>query len=104
MSLGERVQLLKAEEVRGPTGQVVKTWVQFARPWAEPRAVTGRQYTGAAAEQAEVTMQFIVRSAPYLRAGLRVMRNDGQAYEVAAALPDQPRRGYTTLMSVTVKS
>ena len=104
MSLSERVRLLKAEDSRGPTGQPIKAWVQFAQPWAEVRAVSGRQYIAADAERAELTMQFIVRSAPHLRAGLRVMRNNGQAYEVAAPLPDQPRRGYTTLITATVKA
>lgn len=104
MSLDERVALLKSEEVKGPTGQVKKAWVQFARPWAEVLAVSGRQYIAADAERAELTMQFIVRSAPYLRAGLRVMRNDDQAYDVLAALPNQPRRGYTTLVTSTAKT
>lgn len=104
MSLNERVRLSKAEEIRGPTGQVKKSWVQFANPWADAIAVSGRQYLQADAERSEITMQFIVRNAPYLRAGLRVTRNNGQAYDVVAPLPDRPRRGYTTLMTTTAKT
>lgn len=104
MSLNERVRLSRSEDVKGPTGQVKKAWVQFATPWAEAVAVSGRQYLQADAERSEITMQFIVRSAPHLRAGLRVTRNDGQVYDVVAPLPDRPRRGYTTLMTTTAKT
>lgn len=101
MSMDVLIGLLKDVGGRGPTGQPIKVWEQFAKPWAEAKSITGRQFTGASAEQSEVTMTFKVRYRLDVRAGMRVMHH-GQTFEVVAPLQDGGRR-FMTLMCKTVK-
>lgn len=102
MSLNERIGLQKQVAGQGPTGQPIKVWQQFAKPWADAKSVSGRQFTSASADQSEVTMTFKVRKRRDVLAGMRVTHN-GQTFEVVAPLQDVPRN-FTTLMCKSVKS
>jgi SPP1 family predicted phage head-tail adaptor len=101
MSLNERIRLLKEVAGRGLTGQPIKVWEEFAKPWAEAKSISGRQFMSASAEQSEVTMTFKVRKRRDVVAGMRVTHN-GQTFEVVAPLQDVPRN-FTTLMCKSVK-
>jgi SPP1 family predicted phage head-tail adaptor len=102
MSLNDRIGLQKKIQGKGPTGQPTQVWEQFAKPWADAKSISGRQFTSASAEQSEVTMTFKVRKRGDVIAGMRVTHN-GQTFEVVAPLQDVPRN-FTTLMCKSVKT
>lgn len=102
MSLNVRIGLLKDVGGKGGTGQPIKVWQEFAKPWAEAKSISGRQFTAASGEQSEVTMTFKVRYRLDVRAGMRVTHH-GQTFEVVAPLQDSARR-FMTLMCKSVKT
>lgn len=102
MSMNVLIELFKQAPGQGPTGQPVNNWVKFAKPWAEAKSITGRQFTSASAEQSEVTMTFKVRYRLDVHAGMRVTHH-GQTFEVVAPLQDGSRR-FMTLMCKSVKT
>lgn len=101
MSLNDRIELQRSVPGKGSTGQPKPVWLAFAKPWAEVKSVSGRQFTSASAEQSEVTMTFKVRKRRDVLAGMRVMHN-GQTFEVVAPLQNVPLN-FTTLMCKSVK-
>lgn len=100
MNLNDRIGLQHNVAGKGTTGQPVAVWQEFAKPWAEAKSVSGRQFTAANAEQSEVTMTFKVRYRRDVRSGMRVTHN-GQTFEVVAPL-DSDRRRFLLLMCKSV--
>lgn len=96
-----RIGLQREAGGHGPTGQPIKGWQEFARPWAEAKSISGRQFTAASGEQSEVTMTFKVRYRLDVRAGMRVTHH-GQTFEVVAPLEAGGRR-FLMLMCKSVK-
>lgn len=95
-----RCTLMRPEQVRGPSGGFVDTFVKDRDFWADIQAVSGRAWLAAAQGQSEVTTAIICRpiNAP---AYWRVVYGD-TTYEIQAPLLDRPK-DELRLMCKTVK-
>ena len=100
-TLRNKVRILRALMVPGPTGSPLTEWEEFCRPWAEVKGVSGRAFLAASAEQSEVTYEIRMRYRADIIAGMRVTLH-GTTLEIVALLPDE-RRQWLRLMCKTVK-
>lgn len=86
--MNTRIQLQSRDlTAKGPTGQPVEAWLSQGKPWAEVKAISGRSFVAASGEQAEVTMQVMLRFREDVQPGWRVVHRR-RSLEVVAVLPD----------------
>lgn len=84
------------------TGVVSEAWVSI-RALGEPGipaeivALSGREFTAAAKENADVTTRITMRRRAGLLPSMRVV-HEGQIYNIRAILPDPSLRTHITLM------
>lgn len=100
--------ILQVRDVATTGGKSQNTWRNlFASPedgscWAARRDMSTKDFYQAAANMAEETAAFTIRTptAAALTSGLRILEK-GQVYEVTGVpIADKPRRGFTELRAV----
>ena len=96
--LRHRITLQKRGETRGPDGEVITGWVDFAANVpASVIPLSGREFISAGETQGEVQARVTIR---WMGGVLDTMRMlfDGKAYAIKAVLPDPSARRHITLM------
>jgi len=79
------------------TGDVLRSWENFAQVWADVQPISGREFIAASAAQSEVTTRITIRQLAGVNASMRILHR-GQIYNIHGVLAD-PQSGleYLTL-------
>lgn len=96
--LRHRITLQKRGETRGPDGEVITGWVDFAA--SVPASViplSGREFVAAGEQQSEVQARVTIRWRDGVLDTMRMLF-DGKVYAIKAVLPDPTARRHITLM------
>lgn len=96
--LRHRITLQQRGETRGPDGEVITGWVDFAASLpASVIPLSGREFVAAGELQSEVQARVTIR---WMDGVLDTMRMlfDGKVYAIKAVLPDPTARRHITLM------
>lgn len=96
--LRHRITLQKRGETRGPDGEVIVGWVDFAA--GVPASViplSGREFVSAGELQGEVQARVTIRWMDGVLDTMRILF-DGELYAIKAVLPDPTARRHITLM------
>lgn len=96
--LRHRITLQKRGETRGPDGEVITGWVDFAA--SVPASViplSGREFVAAGEQQGEVQARVTIRWRDGVLDTMRMLF-DGKVYAIKAVLPDPTARRHITLM------
>jgi SPP1 family predicted phage head-tail adaptor len=91
---GQRNRLISiqaASNTKSDSGDVVKTWSEVAKVWAQRVDMSGRELEAAMALHAEVSVRFGIRYRPDIQSGMRVELG-GQFFQVLAPLDKDGRR------------
>lgn len=97
-SLRHRITIEAQAEVQDAAGDVTLDWTAFASNVpAEFKPGPGREYLAGEAIRNEVTGRFMLRYMPGVLPSMRVQW-DGEAWRIAAVLPDPTARKELTLM------
>lgn len=96
--LRHRITLQKRGETRGPDGEVIVGWVDFAA--GVPASViplSGREFVSAGELQGEVQARVTIRWMDGVLDTMQILF-DGELYAIKAVLPDPTARRHITLM------
>lgn len=96
--LRHRITLQQRGETRGPDGEVITGWVDFAANVpASVIPLSGREFISAGELQGEVQGRVTIR---WMDGVLDTMRMlfDGKVYAIKAVLPDPTARRHLTIM------
>ena len=96
--LRNRITLQQREETRGPDGEVITGWVDFAANVpASVIPLSGREIVAAGELQGEVQARVKIRWQDGVLDTMRMLF-DGKVYAIMAVLPDPTARRHLTLM------
>lgn len=87
--LNRLISLQRKVEAKDDDGDLVKSWSEFAKPWARKVDLAGRELEAAMSISQEISVRFLVRYRTDVEQGMRIAL-DGEFYHVIAALD---RRG-----------
>lgn len=80
------------------TGEMVSSWVQVCRPWAQIVPMSARDYLAANAAQSEMRGRIVIRWRGDVEAGMRVEYR-GKYYQIIGVMEDdKSMREHLTLM------
>lgn len=86
--LRHKVQLQAPQIAQDPdTGEMVKTWVTIAEPWAQIVPSSAREFIAASAEQSEVRGRIVIRYRGDVDASMRIVYR-GKWYAILGVLED----------------
>ena len=86
--LRHKVQLQAPQITQDPdTGEMVKTWVTVAQPWAQIVPSSAREFIAASAEQSEVRGRIVIRYRGEVDASMRIVYR-GKWYAILGVLED----------------
>ncbi len=90
-----RVTLQRFEEGRGPLGEPMKRWGDYATVWAEVKGISGRELVSSGSLASEVTLRIWIRFRSDVKQGQRVLCHTsvtgGDVFGIVAAIPDNNR-------------
>lgn len=94
--LDQRITIEERTDTRNAqTGDVVKTWSEFASCWAEFEPISARELIRVRQFSSEITTRFKIRWQPGINNTMRVV-HDGTTYALVEVIPDK-RRSITML-------
>lgn len=81
------------------TGEMVKTWVTIAEPWAEVVPMSAREFIAASAEQSEVRGRMTIRYRGDVDASMRIVHR-GKWYAIQGVMEDaESGKEHITIMT-----
>lgn len=99
--LDKRITIERRTGTKDPLGQMIESWVEVARPWANIRYPSGLATIKAGADVSAVKASIRIRHRSGLDAGMRA-RYLTEVFDIKAVLPDR-RREYIDLVCEVVK-
>ncbi|HDT3786028.1 phage head closure protein [Enterobacter cloacae] len=93
--LKHRVTLQRFESGRGPLGEPVTSWVDYATVWAEVKGISGRELATSGSLLSDATLRIWIRFRSDVKQGQRVLCHTsvtgGDVFGIVAAIPDNNR-------------
>lgn len=89
-------------DVKDAIGGTRKDWFEVGTVWCEVRGVSGKAFLSASAEQAEVSVEILMRYRPDVQSGMRLVRG-AEIYTIVTPLPDPKRRQLLCMCTQGVK-
>lgn len=87
--LRHKVTIQRPEYTQDPvTGEMMKTWVDFANVYASVEPLSARDFIAAAASQSKVTARILIRYRQGVEASMRVIHG-ARIYSVEGVLTDK---------------
>ena len=91
-SLDRRITVQYASEERNADGQIVRTWTDWAQPWAHVSPIGWRDLLQAEAVEADRTTQFTIHWRPGVTRAMRILF-DGETYAIRSIVETGYRQG-----------
>lgn len=101
--LDERISLLSPVRSPDEHGQEVERFVEYASCWGGLRSLTGREVMTAREPIEEITHRVEIRWRPGVVGGHRVRLQDGRELAIIAALDEDGRRMWLTILAREVR-
>ena len=91
-SLDRRITIQQASDERNADGQMVRTWTDWARPWAQVSPIGWRDLLQAGSVEADRTTQFTIHWRPGVTRAMRILF-DGEPYAIRSIVETGYRQG-----------
>jgi len=98
--LNRRVSLQKLGPAQDSAGQPTQQWTEFAKPWADIRFVSGKEFATAGSEASSATASIRLRYREDVTPAMRVVYRSS-IFNIVAILPDESGHEYVDLACTT---